>query len=161
MKWVGGKNKLSLTGAKPLTHLSNCRSHLMLFQTEERQNFPPEIHTTLCWQYISPVNYLLITGYSFSQADGAPFITQIFLNTALFFMSEVFQPLSNSDFNGTSLTLFLARSEGPSPALAASPRQNCSRLSRTLADRKNSLLDLSQQKDEPSEGPKNARKILS
>lgn len=72
---------------------------------------------------------------------------QIFLNAALFSMSEVFQPLSCSGFNGTSLTLFSARSEGPSPALAVTVhdhhpgRAEAGRVG--LWQTQNSLLDLS------------------
>lgn len=49
---------------------------------------------------------------------------QIFLNTVLFCMSEVFQSLSFSDFNGTSLTLYSARSEGSSPAPAVTAHEH-------------------------------------
>lgn len=49
---------------------------------------------------------------------------QIFFNTALFCISEVFQPFPYSDFNGTSQTLFSARSEGPSPALAGTTHEH-------------------------------------
>lgn len=78
---------------------------------------------------------------------------QIFFNTVLFCMSEVFQSLSFSDFNGTSLTFFSARSEGPSPAPAVTVHEH--HPGRAAAGRagfwqtKTSLMGLTQQKDEP------------